>query len=278
MKNHYLWTRDINWPPATSQKRWRQPSTAWTTCPASRSDRVPWKRRRLLPPRAAFPAHTDPTRPCWTIRTWTWSISRRRIRTISTSPAGPWRKASPAWWRSPSWPMPGKRRRSLRCPANGASSSPKRSGPATCRWSASSGISSPPAPSGRSARFPPRFLMRFPPRSGSCVPTCAAAPCWTWGSTGSISSGPTATARSCRRLPCARSSAAERTCPSPFPSPWPTGRWPRCFPPPPARRACRDAIREGRIDPPQMPHAEILYIMQLMDGLRRDWGVRFPMD
>ena len=43
-------------------------------------------------------------------------------------------------------------------------------------------------------------------------------------------------------------------------------------------RACRDAIREGRIDPPQMPHAEILYIMQLMDGLRRDWGVRFPMD
>ena len=43
-------------------------------------------------------------------------------------------------------------------------------------------------------------------------------------------------------------------------------------------RACRDAIREGRIDPPQMPHAEILYVMQLMDGLRRDWGVRFPMD
>ena len=40
----------------------------------------------------------------------------------------------------------------------------------------------------------------------------------------------------------------------------------------------RDAIKAGRIDPPQMPHGEILYVMQVMDGLRRDWGVRFPMD
>ena len=43
-------------------------------------------------------------------------------------------------------------------------------------------------------------------------------------------------------------------------------------------RACRDAIKAGRIDPPQMPHSEILYVMRVMDGLRRDWGVRFPMD
>jgi hypothetical protein len=27
-----------------------------------------------------------------------------------------------------------------------------------------------------------------------------------------------------------------------------------------------------------MPHSEMLYIMQLMDDLRRKWGVRYPMD
>ena len=27
-----------------------------------------------------------------------------------------------------------------------------------------------------------------------------------------------------------------------------------------------------------MPHAETLYIMQLMDDLRRKWDVRYPMD
>ena len=28
----------------------------------------------------------------------------------------------------------------------------------------------------------------------------------------------------------------------------------------------------------EMPHAETLYVMELMDGLRRKWGVRYPMD
>lgn len=42
--------------------------------------------------------------------------------------------------------------------------------------------------------------------------------------------------------------------------------------------ACRDAIAEGRTEPPQMPLDETLYIMKLMDGLRKDWGVRYPMD
>ena len=28
----------------------------------------------------------------------------------------------------------------------------------------------------------------------------------------------------------------------------------------------------------EMPHEETLYIMQLMDELRRKWGVRYPMD
>jgi hypothetical protein len=27
-----------------------------------------------------------------------------------------------------------------------------------------------------------------------------------------------------------------------------------------------------------MPHHETLYIMQLMDQLRQQWGVRYPMD
>lgn len=43
-------------------------------------------------------------------------------------------------------------------------------------------------------------------------------------------------------------------------------------------RACRDAIAAGAIEPAAVPHSEILYVMQLMDALRRDWGVRFPMD
>ena len=40
----------------------------------------------------------------------------------------------------------------------------------------------------------------------------------------------------------------------------------------------RDAIVAGAREPAQMPHAEILAMMELMDGLRRAWGVRFPMD
>ena len=42
--------------------------------------------------------------------------------------------------------------------------------------------------------------------------------------------------------------------------------------------ACRDAIAEGLIEPPQMPLEETLYIMDLMDGLRKEWGVHYPMD
>ena len=42
--------------------------------------------------------------------------------------------------------------------------------------------------------------------------------------------------------------------------------------------ACRDALAAGLTEPREMPHAETLYIMQLMDDLRRKWGVRYPMD
>ena len=38
-------------------------------------------------------------------------------------------------------------------------------------------------------------------------------------------------------------------------------------------RACRDAIAAGLLEPPQMPHAEILYVMHLCDRLRAEWGV-----
>jgi predicted dehydrogenase len=42
--------------------------------------------------------------------------------------------------------------------------------------------------------------------------------------------------------------------------------------------ACRQALKEGLLEPREMPHAEVLYIMELMDGLRQKWGVRYPMD
>ena len=42
--------------------------------------------------------------------------------------------------------------------------------------------------------------------------------------------------------------------------------------------SCRQALMEGRLEPPEMPHEETLYIMQLMDSLRQKWGVRYPMD
>lgn len=37
--------------------------------------------------------------------------------------------------------------------------------------------------------------------------------------------------------------------------------------------ACREAIEAGALETPQMPHAEILYVMHLMDRLRAEWGI-----
>jgi hypothetical protein len=42
--------------------------------------------------------------------------------------------------------------------------------------------------------------------------------------------------------------------------------------------ACRDALAEGLLEPREMPLDETLYIMELMDGLRKEWDVRYPMD
>ncbi len=43
-------------------------------------------------------------------------------------------------------------------------------------------------------------------------------------------------------------------------------------------RAAIEAIRKGMIEPEDMPHAETLHIMELLDGLRREWGVTYPAD
>lgn len=42
--------------------------------------------------------------------------------------------------------------------------------------------------------------------------------------------------------------------------------------------ACRDALASGLLESPFMPHDETLEVMRLMDGLRNDWGVVYPMD
>ena len=42
--------------------------------------------------------------------------------------------------------------------------------------------------------------------------------------------------------------------------------------------ACRQALIDELLEPREMPHEETLYIMELMDGLRQKWGVRYPMD
>jgi len=43
-------------------------------------------------------------------------------------------------------------------------------------------------------------------------------------------------------------------------------------------RACREALLSGQIELKQMPHHEIILVMELMDKLRADWGVSFPCD
>lgn len=42
--------------------------------------------------------------------------------------------------------------------------------------------------------------------------------------------------------------------------------------------AAMKAIREGRYECPQMPHAQILRMMQLMDSIRSAWGIEFPFE
>lgn len=42
--------------------------------------------------------------------------------------------------------------------------------------------------------------------------------------------------------------------------------------------ACMRAIRDGKLECEEMPHDEILYVMNLMDDLRRKWKIKFPFE
>ncbi|MDO4823689.1 MAG: Gfo/Idh/MocA family oxidoreductase [Bacteroidales bacterium] len=41
---------------------------------------------------------------------------------------------------------------------------------------------------------------------------------------------------------------------------------------------CKRCLEAGLTESPMMPHEETLSIMQQMDALRKDWGVKYPMD
>ena len=42
--------------------------------------------------------------------------------------------------------------------------------------------------------------------------------------------------------------------------------------------ACMRALSEGKLGCGEMPHEETLRVMELMDGLREEWGVKFPFE
>lgn len=42
--------------------------------------------------------------------------------------------------------------------------------------------------------------------------------------------------------------------------------------------ACKEALEQGLLESPYMPHEETLAVMQIMDDLRREWGIVYPMD
>lgn len=41
---------------------------------------------------------------------------------------------------------------------------------------------------------------------------------------------------------------------------------------------CKRCLEQGLTESPMMPHAETISIMRQMDDLRKEWGVRYPMD
>ena len=42
--------------------------------------------------------------------------------------------------------------------------------------------------------------------------------------------------------------------------------------------ACLHALKQGKIECPEMPHQKTLEVMQVMDKLREQWGIRFPFE
>ena len=60
---------------------------------------------------------------------------------------------------------------------------------------------------------------------------------------------------------------------------------PQVFPVPPQItgyeyevRACLRALERGELECPEMPHAETLRVLEIMDALRAQWGVRYPFE
>jgi len=43
-------------------------------------------------------------------------------------------------------------------------------------------------------------------------------------------------------------------------------------------RSAAKALMENRIECPEMPHREIIRIMEIMDDIRASWGMRFPFE
>ena len=42
--------------------------------------------------------------------------------------------------------------------------------------------------------------------------------------------------------------------------------------------ACEKALKEGVLECPEMPHAETIQMMEWMDYLRKEWGIRYPFE
>ena len=42
--------------------------------------------------------------------------------------------------------------------------------------------------------------------------------------------------------------------------------------------ACKKAIEEGKTECEEMPHGETLRVMELLDRIRADWGMKFPCE
>jgi predicted dehydrogenase len=40
--------------------------------------------------------------------------------------------------------------------------------------------------------------------------------------------------------------------------------------------SCRRAIGEQKLEPPEMPHGEIIRVMEIMDSIRKIWGMKYP--
>ena len=42
--------------------------------------------------------------------------------------------------------------------------------------------------------------------------------------------------------------------------------------------ACMKAIEEGKLECEEMPHAETIWVMELMDAIRKEWGLVYPCE